>query len=63
MSSPVETIDVELVEAKEANPIADTAVPSEKEPAASEKNERPAEPRRLEPDADCTGDECPVLAE
>lgn len=63
VTSQVESTDVELVETKNVSTIAETAIPNEKDAAAPEKNERPAETRRLEPDADCAGEECPVLIE
>jgi hypothetical protein len=63
MVSQVETTDVELIEPKDVSPLADTTNPSEKEVAPPEKSERQPETRRLEPDADCTGEECPALVE
>lgn len=53
MTSQVESTSVELVEPKTVSTIADT----------SEKSEPQVETRRLEPDPDCAGDECPVLIE
>lgn len=62
VTTQVESTDVELVETKNLSKAVDTAVSQEKE-AESEKNERPVETRRLEPDEDCADSECPLVME
>ncbi len=63
MLSQVESTDVELAEEKSENPIPDLTAPSEAVAEAPLKSEVQGEQRRLIPDSDCTGDECPAVTE
>ncbi len=63
MLSQVESTDVELMEDKSENPIPELSAPTETVAETPFKPEVQAEQRRLIPDSDCTGDECPAVTE
>jgi len=63
LSSQVESTDVELMNDKNAVPVVELPTPIESSSDVPPKPEIHKDERRLIPDPDCVGDECPSVAE
>ena len=63
LTSQVESTDVELMNEKNEGPVVELPTPIESSSELQPKPEIQKEERRLIPDPDCMGDECPSVAE